>query len=93
MKSTQPQRAYVRAEISIHSAVDAVEHFAANYPEERLDTFTAGRLIRAARLIIARAAAYQLRQILPAGSKLKVSDFAYVPGNKTIGWDERNADL
>lgn len=69
MASTHPQRAYVRAEIDIHSAVDAIEHFAANYPEERLDTHTAGRLIRAARLIIQRAATYKFHQIMDAAAR------------------------
>jgi hypothetical protein len=48
MKSSDPNRAHVRAEISIHDALAAIEHFAANYPVERLSAQDAMRLRRAA---------------------------------------------
>lgn len=55
-RSSDPYRARVHAEISIHDAIAAVEHFAASYPAERLDDFTANRLEKAARLIRQRVA-------------------------------------
>lgn len=57
-------RAYVDCEISIHAAIAAVEHFAANYPAERLDDFTANRLEKSARLIRQRVGDHRYLEIL-----------------------------
>lgn len=62
-KSSNPYRASVQAEISIHAALDAVEHFAAHYPAERLDDLTAARLARAATVIRQRVAADRFNKI------------------------------
>jgi len=58
MKSSNPYAACVVAEIDIDQlikAVEAIEHFAANYPEERQSTYISSRLMRAAALIESKA--------------------------------------
>jgi hypothetical protein len=63
MKSSEPFRARAHAEINIYDTLDAVEHFAAHYPAERLDIRDANRLLRAAALWIRRAAAAKFSKI------------------------------
>jgi cation transport regulator ChaC len=63
MKSSEPFRARATAEINIYDTLDAVEHFAAHYPAERLDIRDANRLLRAAALWIKRAAAAKFSKI------------------------------
>ena len=72
MKSSDPMRASARAEINIYDTLDAVEHFAANYPAERIDIRDANRLLRAAALMIRRAAHARIQAVLPPGSKLSM---------------------
>ena len=55
MKSTDPSRARVVAEIDIFGAVDTVEHFAEHYPADRMSTEIGNRIIDAG-LKIVRAA-------------------------------------
>lgn len=82
MKSSDPMRANARAEINIYDTLDAVEHFAANYPAERIDLRDANRLLRAAALIIRRAAHAQLQAILPRGSTVSMPETAPVLHNR-----------
>lgn len=51
MKSTNPYAARVVAEIDIHQVVAAVEHFALNYPEDRMSLCISDRLHEAANMI------------------------------------------
>lgn len=55
MKSNDPSRARVVAEISIGDAVSAIEHFAANFPEDRHSTYISRRLFAAAVVIERKA--------------------------------------
>jgi hypothetical protein len=70
--SSNPYRAEARAEINIYDTLDAVEHFAANYPAERIDIRDANRLLRAAALMIQRASHAKLQQIMPPGTKVSM---------------------
>lgn len=63
MKHSNPSRALVRAEISIHDALDAIEHFAANYDPERLPADFHTRLHRAASLASCRALKNRIEQV------------------------------
>lgn len=63
MKHSNPSRALVRAEISIHDALDAIEHFAANYDPERLPGDFHTRLHHAASVASNRAIKNRIEQI------------------------------
>lgn len=56
MKSTNPYAARVVAEIDIHQAVAAVEHFADNYPDDRQSIVIFNRLFTAAEKIFDKVA-------------------------------------
>lgn len=61
MKSTDPARARVVAEIDINNAVAAVEHFADNVPDDHQSVFISERVYDAAIKIRNKAVAFQLK--------------------------------
>lgn len=60
-----PYRAHITADISIHDAIKAIEHFAEHYPEDRLTEDYARRLVAAGGKIQGRVDAFKEKQAQP----------------------------
>jgi len=71
MKSSNPVLARVVAEINIHEAVAAIEHFAENFPEDRHSLHLVGRLNAAATKMMEKAQAQRMKDIEAGAAKLR----------------------